>query len=58
MDLVKRFLREEEGLETVEYAVMGALILGVVITAVALLGGNVATRLTDVANTIATPATP
>lgn len=39
-DLVKRFLRAEDGPTAVEYAVMLALIVVVCITAIMTLGGN------------------
>lgn len=34
MKLVKKFFREDEGLETVEYAVMTALVVAAVVTAI------------------------
>ena len=42
---IKRFVREEEGLTTVEYAVAGALITVAVVGAFTLLGGAVATSI-------------
>ncbi len=55
MNLLKKLFREEEGLETVEYAVMGGLILTALITAIALLSGAVSGKFTDLANTITGP---
>ncbi len=40
-EAVLRFIRDEEGLTTVEYAVAGGLIAAVVIAAFVLLGGTV-----------------
>lgn len=39
--LAKKFLKNEEGMETVEYAVMAALIVAGLIAAIGLLGGAV-----------------
>ena len=52
MNLLKRFIREEDGLETVEYAIMTALIVAGVLTAIGLLAGAVETRFTDTATTV------
>lgn len=50
--LFKRFVREEEGLETVEYAVMTALIVGTLVLAIEALTGAVSDRFTAVEGTI------
>jgi pilus assembly protein Flp/PilA len=47
------FLRDEEGLTTVEYAVAGALVVAGLITAFTTLGDNVEARITELATTIA-----
>jgi len=52
---LSRFLRDEEGLELSEYAVSGALIVLGAVAAFTLLGGNIATVINTVANTIAVP---
>lgn len=44
-NLILSFLRDEEGLTTVEYAVAGALITVAVVGAFTLLGGTVATTI-------------
>jgi len=44
VNLVKRFVREEKGLETVEYAIIAALITLAAITAIATLGGLIANK--------------
>ncbi len=50
--LVKRFLADDRGLETVEYAVMTALIVAALVTAITLLSGSVSGRFTKVKGTI------
>jgi pilus assembly protein Flp/PilA len=50
---VKNFLREEEGLTTVEYAVAGALIAAAVIAAFTNLGGTVGGVITYICNQLA-----
>ena len=42
--LISRFLNEEHGLETVEYAVIAALITGAAIVAITALGTQVAAK--------------
>lgn len=37
----RRFVRDEQGMETVEWGVMAALIVAALVTAIATLGGNV-----------------
>ncbi len=41
MEKLMRFFKNEEGLESVEYAVLGALIIIAIIAAVTALGGGV-----------------
>ena len=41
---LKKFVKDEKGLETVEYAVMTALIVAVTVTAITLLSGAVSDR--------------
>ena len=53
--LVERFLRDEQGLELSEYAVMTALILVAVITAIGLLRTQIIAAFTRVTNAIASP---
>lgn len=52
------FLRKEDGLTVVEYAVAAALVSAAVIAAFSLLGGNVSTVITNLANVIANPPAP
>ena len=53
MKKLMEFLRDEEGLTTVEYAVAGALVVAGLITAFTTLGDNVEARITELATTIA-----
>ena len=41
MSTLKRFIKDESGMETVEWAVMAALIVALLIATIKLLGGNV-----------------
>ena len=53
---VLKFIKDEDGLTIVEYAVAGGLITAVVVTAFTLLGGAVDTRIRGLCNSII-PAT-
>jgi pilus assembly protein Flp/PilA len=44
------FLRDEEGLTAVEYAVAGALVAATVVGAFKALGGNITTTITALSN--------
>lgn len=55
-DALKRFWRDEDGIETVEYALLAALVVAAAIAAWTLLGGNISSVANDVANTIKAPA--
>ena len=46
--VIKRFVSDERGLETVEYAVMTALIVAALVTAISLLTAAVAGRFVSV----------
>jgi Flp pilus assembly pilin Flp len=50
--MIKRFWKEEDGLELVEYAVMTALIVAAVVTAIGLLVTAINGRFGDVETTI------
>ena len=52
MEQIKRFMKEEEGLELSEYAVMAALVIAVGITIVSGLGNAIANRLSALTNSI------
>ena len=49
---VRRFASDDRGLETVEYAVMTALIVAALVTAIGLLTGAISGRFTSVSNTV------
>jgi pilus assembly protein Flp/PilA len=53
-NLLKRFVADESGLETVEYAVITGLIVAATITAIATLGGWVTTQFTTLNTTLKT----
>lgn len=55
MDKLIRFLKEDEGLTTVEYAIAGGLVGAVVIAAFQLLGTNVAAVINWIAGQITVP---
>ena len=44
LEIMKRFVKDERGLETVEYAVMTALIVAAIVGAIALLATTIAAR--------------
>jgi pilus assembly protein Flp/PilA len=52
--MIKKFLRDETGLELSEYAVAAALVAVAAVAAFRLLGSNIATRINGLAGTIAT----
>ncbi len=52
MTTIRAFIRDESGLETVEYAIAGALIVAASVAAFTLLGQNVATEINDLANVV------
>jgi pilus assembly protein Flp/PilA len=47
------FLRDEQGLTMVEYAVAGGLVTLAAVTAFTTLGTNIAAKITDLATTVA-----
>jgi len=51
---LRRFMSDEQGLETVEYAVMTALIVAALVTAITALSGAVSARFTKVQGTVST----
>jgi len=57
MKLVKKFFKDEQGLELVEYAVMTALIVAVLVTAIGLLSTAIVNRFGEVESVIDTIAT-
>ena len=59
MKTLMKFVRDEDGLTTVEYAVAGALVAAAVAAAFMLLGGAVTANITNLTNIVTpTAATP
>lgn len=56
LNAIRQFVREEEGASAAEYALLLALISIFIVGAVALLGGNISTAVTNAANVIVPPA--
>lgn len=54
MKQVMNFLRDEDGLTMVEYAIAGGLITLGAVVAFGTLGSNVASKITTIANTVST----
>ena len=52
--MIKNFLKDESGLELSEYAVAAALVALAVITAFTTLGGNIGTKINNLAGKIST----
>ncbi len=50
--MIKKFLRDETGLELSEYAVAAALVALAVITAFSTLGTNIGTKITNLATAV------
>jgi Flp pilus assembly pilin Flp len=50
--LAKRFMKDEQGLELAEYAVMAALIIAVVVAAIVALRSAIANRFNATANVV------
>jgi pilus assembly protein Flp/PilA len=53
--MIKKFMRDETGLELSEYAVAAALVALAVITAFTTLGTNIGTKIGNLAAKIGTP---
>ena len=51
-NIVSRFIRDEEGLETIEYAIMTALIVAGLVGALGLLSTAIEGRFTEVQGTV------
>ncbi len=56
MNFIKNLIKEEDGVTAIEYALIASLVAGVIIAAVTLLGGNISTLFTNLANKIKQPA--
>ncbi len=53
--LLKKLVKEEEGMETVEYAVVGALVVIVGVAIWSLLGSRVSGRISELADAVGAP---
>jgi pilus assembly protein Flp/PilA len=56
LNVIRQFVREEEGASAAEYALLLALISLFIVGAVTLLGTNISTAITAAANVIVPPA--
>jgi len=52
MEKFLKFFKDEDGLETVEYAVIGGIILVATIATIVLIGNQVATRFEQILNAL------
>jgi Flp pilus assembly pilin Flp len=52
--LLKKLVKEEEGMETVEYAVVGGLVVIVGVAVWLLLGQNVSQKISELSSAVAT----
>jgi Flp pilus assembly pilin Flp len=52
MDMLKRFIRDEQGLETVEYAVILGLIVTAVVVAIVALRGAIVNKFNSATNVV------
>ena len=57
LNAIKRFVREESGLETVEWAIVGGLVVAVGAIVFTLIGGDVQTSLENMQTITADAAT-
>ena len=57
VNAIKRFVRDESGLETVEWAIVGGLVVAVGAIIFTLIGGDVKTSLGNLQGTTAAAAT-
>ena len=57
-NVMKRFIKDEKGLETVEYAIIAGLIVVGVIMTVTTIGGYVKDRFDALSDALATAPTP
>ena len=53
LNIIRQFVKEEEGASAAEYALLVALISIAMLASVQLLGGNISTAITTAANNIA-----
>lgn len=58
VEIAKRFVKDERGLETVEYAIIAGLIVVGTIVTIASIGTWVSAKFTALDNGLATPVVP
>ena len=56
MESIKKFIRDEDGLELSEYAVVGGLIILGTVAAIGLLGGQITAAFTKIMEKVTPPA--
>nr|WP_314540963.1 Flp family type IVb pilin [uncultured Massilia sp.] len=56
MNFIKNFIREEDGVTAIEYALIAALIAAVIVGVVTTLGGNISKVFDGIAKKIVMPA--
>lgn len=56
MNFIKNFIREEDGVTAIEYALIAALIAAVIVGVVTTLGGNIKNVFDGIAKKIVMPA--
>ena len=52
MERIRRFLKEEEGMETVEWAIMAGLVAAATVTIIVTLSGQITTAFTRLSTAI------
>ena len=52
IEKIKQFLKSEEGVTAIEYALIAALIAGAIIVAVTKLGGNISSEFSSIATVV------
>ena len=52
IEKIKQFLKSEEGVTAIEYALIAALVAAAIIGAVSLLGTNISTEFTSIAGKV------
>lgn len=57
MTFIKNFIKEEDGVTAIEYALIASLIAGVIVAAVTTMGSNISTLFTNLAAKIKTVTT-
>ena len=51
-ELLKKFVKDERGLETVEWAIVGAIVVAIAAATISVLAGKVGNRFEDINNTV------